>query len=249
MKFNVHAGHNPAGMIACGAVGIIDESAENRAVKDRVIQGLKALGHEVYDCTCNDGSSQNDVLAKIVSKCNSHNVDYDISIHFNAGGGRGTECWVYPNGGSDELAENICSAISDSGFRNRGVKQTKDLYVLSKTKSKALLIECCFVDSSDAELYNADNMANAIIKGLTGEEPVFIDTKDYGNSEPFFIRVKMNLNIRKGPGVEYDVVGVISDRLKYTIVETARSSDGGTWGKLKSGAGWINVGEAYCSRV
>ena len=40
MIINVHAGHNPAGKIACGAVGLIDESTENRKVKEEVIQEL-----------------------------------------------------------------------------------------------------------------------------------------------------------------------------------------------------------------
>lgn len=35
MRINVHAGHNPAGMTACGAVGLINESTENRKVKMR----------------------------------------------------------------------------------------------------------------------------------------------------------------------------------------------------------------------
>ena len=33
MKINVHAGHNPDGKIACGAVGLIRESTEARKVK------------------------------------------------------------------------------------------------------------------------------------------------------------------------------------------------------------------------
>lgn len=33
MKFNVHAGHNPDGKIACGACGLIKESTEARKVK------------------------------------------------------------------------------------------------------------------------------------------------------------------------------------------------------------------------
>ena len=37
MKINVHAGHNPDGKVACGAVGLIKESTEVRAVKDKVI--------------------------------------------------------------------------------------------------------------------------------------------------------------------------------------------------------------------
>lgn len=175
--YNVHAGHNPEGKIACGAVGILNESREARLIKNAVITELKQLGHTVYDCTVEDGTSQNDVLNKIVSKCNAHNVDLDISIHLNSGrndysgDGRngGTEVWVYPNGGADTFANNICKEIAALGFSNRGVKTSSGLYVLSKTKAKALLIECCFVDDrDDANIYNANKMAKAIVKGITG---------------------------------------------------------------------------------
>ena len=102
MKFNVHAGHNPDGKIACGAVGLIKESTEARKVKKEVIRLLREKGHTVYDCTCQNGKSQTDVLKRIVAKCNQHKVDLDISIHFNAGAGdkkgdgktTGTEVWV-----------------------------------------------------------------------------------------------------------------------------------------------------------
>ncbi len=103
MIINVHGGHNPAGKTACGAVGLLDESREDRIVKDIVIERLKELGHTVYDCTVDNGTSQNDVLKKIVAKCNSHDVDLDVSIHFNSGrddysgDGKngGTEVWLY----------------------------------------------------------------------------------------------------------------------------------------------------------
>lgn len=42
------------------------------------------------------------------------------------------------------------------------------------------------------------------------------------------------LNIRAGAGTNYRVNGVIRDKGIYTIVSTS-----GSWGKLKSGAGWI----------
>lgn len=87
MKFNVHAGHNPDGKIACGACGLIKESTEARKVKKEVIKLLRAKGHTVYDCTCANGKSQTDVLKQIVTKCNKHKVDLDISIHFNCGVG------------------------------------------------------------------------------------------------------------------------------------------------------------------
>lgn len=44
------------------------------------------------------------------------------------------------------------------------------------------------------------------------------------------------LNIRKGPGTNYDVIGQIRDRGIYTIV---KEQDG--WGLLKSGQGWISL--------
>lgn len=44
------------------------------------------------------------------------------------------------------------------------------------------------------------------------------------------------LNIRKGPGVEYGITGVIRNHGVYTIVQTQSG-----WGKLKSGIGWISL--------
>lgn len=177
MKINIHAGHNPDGMVACGAIGYIKESTEARAVKERILQKLTAMGHEVYDCTCNDGSNQNDVLRKIVAACNAHDVDLDISIHFNAGGNRendgnttGTEVYVYSkNSVAVPYAQKAVDRIASLGFRNRGVKENPNLYVLRHTKSPAMLIECCFVDDpDDVALYKADRMADAIVAGITG---------------------------------------------------------------------------------
>lgn len=58
-------------------------------------------------------------------------------------------------------------------------------------------------------------------------------------------RVKVTtdaLNIRKGPGTNYDIVGCIRDEGVYTIVEEAPDNCKPKWGKLKSGAGWISLG-------
>ena len=56
------------------------------------------------------------------------------------------------------------------------------------------------------------------------------------------IKVTANsLNYRAGPGTEYAVNGTVSKDGVYTIVEEARDKNGGLWGKLKSGAGWIKL--------
>ena len=176
MTINVHAGHNST---VPGARGLIDEVTEDRKVKDGVISKLQALGHTVYDCTDDAGTSQNANLANIVKLCNAHSADLDVSIHFNAaandpsgdGVTTGTEVLVYSGASkATTYAAAICARIADLGFQSRGVRERPDLYVLKHTKAPALLVECCFVDDADdVALYDADQMATAIVQGITGK--------------------------------------------------------------------------------
>jgi N-acetylmuramoyl-L-alanine amidase len=178
MRINIHAGHNPDGKIACGAVGLIKESTEARKVAKELIALLKKGGHTVYDCTCDNGTSQSDVLKKIVVKCNAHTVDLDISIHFNAGAsdkkgnGKTTGCEVCIQSAKSKAkaqATAITKQIEKLGFKNRGVKVRDNLYFLNRTKAPALLVECCFVDDKDdIKLYDYKTMAKAIYKGIVG---------------------------------------------------------------------------------
>ncbi len=65
---------------------------------------------------------------------------------------------------------------------------------------------------------------------------------------PFLVKVSISdLNIRKGPGTDYDRVQFIPVGV-YTIMEV-RSGKGSSagWGRLKSGAGWIALD--YCRRL
>ncbi len=260
MIINVHAGHNPDGKVACGAVGLIKESTEARNVAAKVIALLRAEGHTVYDCTVDNGTSQNDVLKKIVAKCNAHAADLDVSIHFNAGRGDykgdgsigGTEVLVYKKTSkSYDEAERICKKIASLGFRNRGVKTSTSLYVLKKTSAPALLIECCFVDDADdIKLYNAATMAKAIVEGILNKtvstEAPKQDTAESGSTVkavPFKVKTKTTLNIRAGAGTKFKVNGVAPVGT-YTITEVS-----GSWGKLKSGAGWISISTKYVDYI
>jgi hypothetical protein len=57
------------------------------------------------------------------------------------------------------------------------------------------------------------------------------------SSVPYMVKITdPSLNFRQGPGVSYPKAGVIKDMGIYTIVEEKNG-----WGKLKSGAGWINL--------
>ena len=49
--------------------------------------------------------------------------------------------------------------------------------------------------------------------------------------------------IYAGPAFVYDVTALVEEAGSYTIVEEAADRDGNTWGRLKSGAGWICLTE------
>ena len=165
--YNVHGGHNH---IVPGAKGLLDETTEDRKVTARVISALRAAGHTVYDCTDNSGRTQGQNLANIVAKCNAHPVDLNISNHLNAGGGTGVEVWCY-NEKTKDIAAAICANVSATlGIPNRGVKYSKNLYVLRKTAGSAILVECCFVDNqNDANHWDADKCGDAIASAIAGK--------------------------------------------------------------------------------
>lgn len=75
------------------------------------------------------------------------------------------------------------------------------------------------------------------------------DSSGSGNSsgektyKPGIYRVNTDLNIREKPDADSRRVGTIKDRGSYTVTEIQNES----WGRLLSGAGWINCHTAYCT--
>lgn len=61
--------------------------------------------------------------------------------------------------------------------------------------------------------------------------------------KPGIYRVNTDLNIREKPDADSRRVGTIKDRGSYTVTEIQN----GSWGRLLSGAGWINCHTAYCT--
>lgn len=174
MIIGINCGHTVSGQPGCGATGFIDESVETRRVGKSLMALLRRAGHTVVDCTNDYANSTNANLAEIVRLANAQPLDLFVSIHFNAGGGHGTEVYTY-NGRSFEAAEYTLTALSALGFTNRGIKDGSRLYVVHQTDAKAMLVEVCFVDSqADCERYNAlgpDVVAQAICRGITGTAP------------------------------------------------------------------------------
>ena len=240
--YNIHAGHN---FKVPGASGIFSETVEDRKVKDAVISKLRQLGHTVYDTTDNDGATQSQNLKNIVANCNSHSVDLDISIHFNAYNGQahGTEVLLFGNGRHRDIGQRIVNEISALGFTNRGIKDGSNLYVVKYTNALAILIECCFCDNAeDAKLYNVESMANAIVRGITGQtaqstQPTKAPTN--GRHEIVVECTADVLNRRKEPSLNAEIVGKENKGYQNKIVEK-RYNDGMWWFKDVAGY-WISA--------
>jgi N-acetylmuramoyl-L-alanine amidase len=166
IKLAIDIGHNVK--FDSGAVGIKKEDSLNFEVGSKLMKKCNSAGIKVIDCTPKNPTSHGDSLSKRVIAANNGGADYFISIHHNAcPGGYGSEILCYPEERAENFAKAILPEIAKLGFRNRGVKFRRDLYVLNKTKMPAILIECAFCDSEiDMKNYNADSMAEAIFVGI-----------------------------------------------------------------------------------
>ena len=83
--------------------------------------------------------------------------------------------------------------------------------------------------------------------GTTVTDPKPPASNDTKVVTPYLVRIiTASLNIRTGPGTSYTKVGEVTKGGVYTIVEENAK---GTWGKLKSGAGWICITSSYVEKV
>lgn len=151
MRIVVNAGHTKLGK-GTGATGYLNESKETRKIACELMKLLADTDHEIIPAIY-DKSSNN--LQEVVNLANNVNANLVVSIHLNAGGGQGCEVYTW-RGVKDAKAVKACDGLARLGFRNRGVKDGSNYYVIKNTKStvKTILIEVCFVDSkTDTDLY------------------------------------------------------------------------------------------------
>ena len=169
MKFGIDLGHGVG--LDRGAVGNIPEEKIINEVGELVIKKLLDKGYEVVRLRPEGNLSVNQSLRKRYDKCNYYNCDMCVSIHANDSGGIGAEICTY-NGKEFKEAKSVLNNITNLGFKNRGIKDGSHLAMVRKPKCKAMLIEVCFVDSSDSDLYltiGPEARANAIVSGLINE--------------------------------------------------------------------------------
>ncbi|MHC1685484.1 MAG: N-acetylmuramoyl-L-alanine amidase [Clostridiaceae bacterium] len=170
---SVDAGHNA--YPDRGAVGIKVEDNLTKEVVAFLTTKFKVKGYNVVDCTPYNVvfNSVEESLKYRVDKANASGSSLHLCIHFNKFNGsiNGSEAWIDSASSSDteDYALQIVMELVKLGFYNRGVK-VGDLYVPKNANMPYVLVECCFIDHvGDMGLYTGNSVADAIVKGVTGD--------------------------------------------------------------------------------
>lgn len=99
--------------------------------------------------------------------------DYVLEIHFNAGGGTGSEIYVTSAEKGITVEQAIVDQLCTAGsLKNRGVKR-KNFRVINRVKSQGIssaLLEVCFIDNEDdISVYQSrkHELAQAVMEGIS----------------------------------------------------------------------------------
>lgn len=170
MKILLISGHGAGDPGAC-ANGLKEADLTIEMVK-----GIKPLldPYATVDLYPTDRNAYKDIQNGCL-KVNFTNYDYVLEIHFNSGGGKGTEIYITSKEKGHSVEDRIIANLTKLGLRNRGVKVT-DFLVIKTAKNKGVssaLLETCFIDSAaDVKLYKNNkqkfysSVANGIIDGF-----------------------------------------------------------------------------------
>lgn len=175
-KIGLDAGHYPGdGRVGKSAskLGTKDEYTLNLRTYKAVEYALRCAGYEVVDI----GRQDTSVVGR-AKRCGSYGCNALVSLHHNAGGGRGISLFRHINGVMGTQSLNLQNCLYkylkgvNAGNRSKPVGAA-ELGVLncSNTKCPATLIECAFMDNDvDIALINSSDyntkIATAIVNGL-----------------------------------------------------------------------------------
>ena len=138
------------------------------------------------------------------------------------------------------LLEGSSSDGSSSQGSSEGGSATTILYRVRKTWADARSQKGAYKILDNAKKC-ADKNPGYSVFDSNGKAVYSSSASESINQKPFMVKVRISdLNIRKGPGTDYDRTGRFTGAGVFTIVEvkTGKGSVAG-WGRLKSGAGWI----------
>lgn len=148
--------------------------------------------------------------------------------------------WLYAR--LDDLAAKVTTNLGGSSFTPS--PSATGLYRVRKSWADAKSQKGAFKSLDNARKCAASNLgyyvfdASGNVVYPAASTPAPTPSKDTS----YKVQVSIaNLNIRKGPGTNYDRTGQFTGKGIFTIVQESKGAGATLWGKLKSGAGWISL--------
>lgn len=166
---------------------------------------------EAYDCTCVVGEEKKRIEEK-AAEANKLGASVYLSIHSNAGGGRGTEVWFNPNTkGSKEFANAVYAKISSiSPGKDRGLKSSTAYLDVKLPKMPCCLCEMEFHDWADGAKWiveNKDKIAEQFVAALVeylGIKKKKVEKKPTTTtSKPTSVKITKGDTVKLNKGAKY----------------------------------------------
>lgn len=166
MKILLISGHGAGDPGACG------NGLKEADLTVEMVKGIRPILEQYADVDLypTDRNAYKDIQNGCL-KVNFANYNYVLEVHFNAGGGTGTEIYITSKEKGHSVEDRIIANIAKIGLRNRGVK-VNDWLVIKTAKNKGVssaLLETCFIDSkNDTNIYkeNKSKFFNAVVDGI-----------------------------------------------------------------------------------
>lgn len=231
-------------------------------------KALKRCGIDTVRIGWDDTNAKDDEDVSLTTRQKQvKKADCDISVswHANAHGNgssytsaKGVETLIHDNssrvGDSKSLATKVQKyLVKGTDQANRGVKkQALSMCNCTAMGTKAsILIEIGFMTNKvEAELMKTEafckEQAEEAAHGVCDYFKIEY-VEEQVEFEPYKVKILTdNLKVRAGAGTSYKVNTTVDSGEVYTIVKEKKSGSV-TWGKLKSGSGWIAL--KYAKKV
>lgn len=149
---NTYSYGNTTEMEQCNKIAIAAESA------------LKRCGFEVKRAP----KGQN--MYTSINESNNFKADVHVCIHTNAGGGKGTDVFIYKNSTENlKYAKPVYDELVKLTGKGRGIKTYPGLAEINQTNAKCVYCECEFHDNATLAKWivnNTTKIGEAIAKGI-----------------------------------------------------------------------------------